>query len=210
MYHLSYFVILITSGFDNLAWIINYICDLEFSFTEPNKTKVKLQNVYYALHKPGEVYYKVLAAKAPIINAYLLSDKISCLIDFINALLDAIQHRSFIKPLTVWTNKAKADKSLIWFPDHVKTVLKRHFLPEEFGYDPQTSGMINREHYDIYIFSKKLHAEIIEMVNTVCSLIDLTTLVPVSQRQTQAIITTKHSFQNVPWVGLKAQLAMAY
>jgi hypothetical protein len=210
MYHLSYFVILVTGSFDNLAWIINYIYNLGFSLNAINRNNVKLQNVYKPQNKQNETYYKAITAKANQIGVFLLCDKISCLIDFIYPLRDAIQHRNFIKPLTVGSNNRKSDKLLIWFPDDVKIVLKRYFNPEDFGFEAKTSGMMNRDYYDIYIFSKKVHAEIIELINTVCGMIDLTALAPVSQQQIQAINAAKQSFQNDPWVGLKAQQAMAY
>jgi len=146
----------------------------------------------------------------PVISNMLLSDSISCIIDFIYPLRDAIQHRSFVKPLFVSSTSIKSDKLLIWFPDDVRKILKRHFLPEEFGFDTKISGLMKRDYYDIYLFSKKVHASIVNLVNTTCSLIDLTTVVPASQQQIQIIDDAKQSFENDPFVGLKAQRAMAY
>ncbi|MFS2187166.1 hypothetical protein ACCC92_10865 [Mucilaginibacter sp. Mucisp84] len=210
MYHLSYLAVLVTGSFDNLAWIINYIYDLGFSLTENNRIKVKLQNPVYPQKKHSEAYYKALAVKAMAISSYLLSDKVSCLIDFIYPLRDAIQHRSFIRPLTVGGANRKEDKLLIWFPEEVRQVLQRYYKPESFGFASEMSGLMSRDYYDIYVFSKKLHTEITQLINTVCGLIMLTDIVPVSVQQIQLINETKASLARDPFVGLKPQQFMAY
>jgi hypothetical protein len=213
MYHLSYFVILVTGSFDNLAWIINYIYDLGFSLESSNKNKVKLQNAHSPSKKPNELYYKSLSLKAPAISDYLLSEKISCLIDFVYPLRDAIQHRSFIKPLTVTkvsSGKTIPNKLLIWFPDDVRKILQRFFSPASFGFEEDTSQSMRRDYYDIYIFSKKLHAEMIELVNAISTKIILEEVVKVTDEQTEKIRLAQQQYEDNPFVGLGIQHEMAY
>jgi hypothetical protein len=213
IYHLSYFVILVTGSYDNLAWILNYIYDLGFSLENPNKNKVKLQNTYSPSKKPNEPYYKSLSLKAPGICDYLLSEKISCLIDFVYPLRDAIQHRSFIKSLTVTkvsSGKTGPNKLLIWFPDDVRQILQRFFAPDSFGFEKDTSQSMRRDYYDIYIFSKKLHAEMIEIVNAISTKIVLEAAVKITDEQTEQIKFAQQQYEDDPFVGLIVQQEMAY
>ncbi|ATP55562.1 hypothetical protein CPT03_03325 [Pedobacter ginsengisoli] len=213
MYHLSYFVVLVTGVYDNLAWIINYLYGLGYSLEHINRTKVKLQNVHNPTNKPTEAYYKNLLHKAPGICKYLLSDKISCLIDFIYPLRDAIQHRSFIKPLTVSkvsSSKKSPVKLLIQFPKDVRKILHRHFSPIAFGFEEDTSRSMRRDYYDIHIFSKTLHSEIIDLVNIICARIDLSELIMLSPEQQNNIENAIKNYEKNPFVGLSVQQDMAY
>jgi hypothetical protein len=210
MYHLSYFVILVTSSFDNMAWIINYIYGLNFSLYNQTKNKVKWQNVYSPQNKPSEVYYKSLAQKSPIIHSLLLRNEISCFIDSIYPLRDAIQHRSFIKPLAVGT-KDKHDKLLIWFPNDVREVLERRsLLAEDYGFQRETSKRMNRDYYDIYVFSKKVHQKVVELINTICGMIDLPHLLEISEEDRQNLTDTLKRYYNHPMVGIRIQEALPY
>jgi len=213
MYHLSYFVILVTGVYDNLAWIINYLYKLGFSLEDITRNNVKLQNVYNPTNKPNEKYYKSLMQKAPAICNYLLSDKISCLIDFVYPLRDSIQHRSFIKPLTVSRVSSREQtpvKLVIEFPDDVRKILQRHFSPTVFGLAEDTSRSMRRDYYDIYIFSNALHAEIVSFVNSICAQIDLAELIPISQEQRDIIKDAIRNYEDNPFVGLHVQQEMAY
>jgi hypothetical protein len=213
MYHLSYFVVLVTGVFDNIAWMLNYFYDLGFSLEHSNRTKVKLQNTFNPSNKPTESYYINLFQKAPVISTYLLSEKISCLIDFIYPLRDAIQHRSFIKPLTVSRVSSKIKtptRLLIQFPRDVRGILQRSFSPVVFGFDKDTSDSMKRDYFDIYVFSTALHAEIIEMLNTLCTMVDLGKIVPISQELQNKITNGKENYEINPFVGLRVQDDMAY
>ena len=208
MYHLSYFTILVTSSFDNLAWIINYIYTLGFSLNDKSKQKVKWQNVVQPQNKINEAYYKALLIKAPAICNFLLTKRVSCLVDFIYPLRDAIQHRSFIQPLTV--GSSINDKLLIWFPKEVKNILQLYFKPEEFGFETEISKLMDRDYYNIYVFSKRVHSEIIELVNTVCGMIDIPGLLSVSPQEIQSLTDAKLNYTNNPDVGRRAQEAIIY
>lgn len=181
MYHLSYFVILVTGSYDNIAWIINYVFDLGCSLDD-------ISRMYVTLRKPQKIknndkFYTNFPLKATAIAEYLLKPEISGFISFIYPLREAIQHRSFIKPLTVGQNKSSRKKLLICFPNELTEELKLNFNPLDFGYDEGTSKLMGRDYYNIYIFSTKFHSMFLDLVNTILRMIDLPKLLDSSNQE---------------------------
>lgn len=209
MYHLSYFIILITGSYDNVAWILNYVFDLECSLDDYKS------RICVTLSKPQSIksnnkFYTNFPLKAPVIAEYLLKPEIAGFINFIYPLREAIQHRSFIKPLTVNQSNNLEKKLLICFPTELTKKLKLHFNPIDFGYDEDTSKLIRRDYYNIYIFSKKVHFMFLDLVNTVLGMIDLPKLLRSSDQEMLEINKAMENYKKDPWVGFKAQNSIIY
>jgi len=209
MYHLSYLIILITSSYDNIAWLLNYYYDLGYSLYDKNRTNVKLQaQPPYGSNKFKQEYYKKLSNKAPAISNYLLSPRVSSFIDFIYPLRDTIQHRSFIKPLT--SHRKNDKRLLILFPEELTKTLSNYFNPEEFGFDKEHKSLMNRDYYDMYIFIRKIQPIVTEVINDVLGMLNLSFFANLTPEEIADKERSFQNFQSDPWVGKKMRDSIIY
>jgi hypothetical protein len=209
MYHLSYFVILITGSYDNIAWMLNYIFELGFSLQNVTRNQVGLQKKGQKV-KSSLPYYKALQSKSPQIFDYLTRPEISGFIDFIYPLREAVQHRSFIKPLTAVKSGNPLTKLIIWFPDELTDELNLNFNPLDFGLDSDISDLMGSSYYNIYLFQQKVHKTFTEIINNIVGMVDLKEVLSLTNEQIAGISDAKDKYNKDPWGGLKIRNSIVY
>lgn len=207
MYHFSYLIILFTGCLDNLAWILNYIYRLEFSLYNETKNRVRLQKQYKKSKDEQPFYQKLKFANTDIHN-YLLSEKVSSLIDCIYPIRDTLQHREFIKPLFV---DNKINRHILFeLPKEVKSELETAFSIDDFGFEQEISSLMGRDFYDIYGFSILLHSKFVDIIDSTFKKVIISQIVKLSKSEQAEIEKNKINFYNNPLGPLKLGSSIPY
>ncbi|MEC0090600.1 hypothetical protein [Paenibacillus macquariensis] len=163
LYHFAYFIMLVTGIFDDLAWIIKHLYELNLSKMEigikipENKESTKFLNNLKLVNMP--------------IYDYLTDVDTRNLIQLFYPLRDTLQHRSFLSGVRVKNNSKNIDKNLFAVPQKTVELIKNSSVTiDDFGI---VENIGDSYYLDAHLFSYKAIQVVADIVNTNLSLIDL-------------------------------------
>ncbi|OEF96363.1 hypothetical protein [Desulfuribacillus alkaliarsenatis] len=162
IYHFSYFIMLITGIFDDIAWILKHRYNLNLSNMEVG---LKIPEC-----RETNKFYNKLKSKNERICDYLINESTQNYIRLFYPLRDTLQHRRFLRGVRVKSSSDNIDKNLYLVPQKmIDYVNKLPLSLEELG----ISKRIGDSYYlDAHLFAYKSIYIVAEIVNSTLPLVD--------------------------------------
>ncbi|MBD8848402.1 hypothetical protein [Priestia megaterium] len=162
LYHFSYFIMLITGIFDDLAWILKHLNRLNLS-----RMEIGLK---VPVNKTSTKFYNKLKQKNEKLCKYLMSQETQTKIKLFYPLRDTLQHRQFLHGVRYKNDNENIDKNLFIVPEGTVELIN------SLSNDINEYGVINviTDYYlDTHVFALKALQVVAEIVNNTLSLMEL-------------------------------------
>ncbi|MEC1157812.1 hypothetical protein [Cytobacillus horneckiae] len=159
LYHLGYFIMLITGAFDDLAWILTYIYELRLS-----KMEVVLKEPI-----KKKRFYEQLQDQNKKLHDFLTSECTQNLIKMFYPIRDALQHRQFVKGMK-FSSINGYENNVFALPKHTVDIM------ENIVEDTREYGLVFSHQdsflFDSHVFASKAMENVAYIVNNTLALID--------------------------------------
>ncbi|MED3952603.1 hypothetical protein P4603_10935 [Priestia aryabhattai] len=162
LYHFSYFIMLITGIFDDLAWILKHLNQLNLS-----RMEIGLK---IPVNKTSTKFYNKLKQKNEKLCKYLMMQETQTQIKLFYPLRDTLQHRQFLRGIKYKNDNENIDKNLFIVPEGtVELISSLTNDINEYG----VIKVITDYYLDTHVFALKALQVVAEIVNTTLSLMEL-------------------------------------
>ncbi|MBP1950695.1 hypothetical protein [Virgibacillus litoralis] len=164
LYHLGYYIMLLTGSFENIAGVIKGLHNVELKHHK--ELSIRVYN-----HKENNPLLIRVIQKNPELVRYLLDNKVKTFINLVYEIRDTLQHRDYIQGMGSSSPNGK-NPNLLWIPEENAESFER--LDGEFQKKLSFDGKLEGGYlFNMHQFTKRLFEFSVEMVNDIMHLINI-------------------------------------